>query len=258
MGGILSLTQIDNTDSQNELSSSSEKCEREVNQTPAHLLPQPNITSYCQVSSEGTCTVGSSGDEVQRGNETPSPPDQRQSVPSTPIFENRLFPSHFTHTRNISETPSLPPFISSSSSSAYHSRNSSLTSQITSECFDSDSQFTDIDSCIVPYKNDFHRPISLQEARFKFPELTSMEVSMQRQWFSDLNMTTPIRVPEHLFVPSPPLEETLRMGEEPQRASPNESFEEKHLAAALKSSEWIKREMRRARQTMIQVIVYRY
>lgn len=240
------------------LESSSEKSDKDrVSQTPAHLLP---ISTSSQTSSEGSCTIDGSGDERTRGGETPSLSD-RSSIPSTPISENRLPLAVLigckTHSRNVSETPSLPPFMSSSSSSAYHSRNSSMASQITSDCFDSDSQFTDIDSCIVTYNSDLHRPISLQEARFKFPDITSMEISMQKQSysFSDLNLTTPIRVPEHLFVPSPKLEETLRTDDEVGKlpSAPAESFEEKHLSAAMKSSEWIKREMRRARQTMIQV-----
>ena len=101
----------------------------------------------------------------------------------------------------------------------------------------------------------------MQDARFKFPDTTSLEEAVQRQHysFSDLNLTSPICVPEHLFVPSPSLEDTLQTGEGKENTtantpcSPTESFEEKHLASALKSSEWIKREMRRARQSMIQV-----
>jgi hypothetical protein len=123
--------------------------------------------------------------------------------------------------------------------------------------FDSDSQFTDIDSCIITYTggNDIHRPISLQEARFKFPDVTPIEVSMQKQWFSDINMTAPIRVPEHFFV-SPHLEGTLTTTEQGINvAGPNENLEDKLISAALKSSEWIKREMRYARQTLVQVKV---
>lgn len=243
----------DISDSEPELTlvnSSSELDKPTVSQTPAHVLP---TTSSHGGSSEGSCTIGGS-EEVLRGGDTSSL-SEKTSVPSTPL-ENR-FPSHCTHSRNVSETPSLPPFVSSSSSSAYHSRNSSMASQITSDCFESDSQFTDIDSCIVTYSSDIHRPISLQEARFKFPEMSAMEKSIQRQCYaiSDINMTTPICVPEHLFVPSPPLDETLTTGEEPQRSIPIKNFEGKQLlVAALKSSEWIKREMRRSRQTMIQVM----
>jgi hypothetical protein len=263
--------------------------------TPAHLLPVSStvMSTVSQCTTVGNCTTSRS-DGTIRGNKSPNMSESSsrvlESLPisnsvserssastpisehsntsfpehlstsnavseplSTPVSENRL-PIHFTHSRNVSETPSLPPFISSSSSSAYHSRNSSMASQFT---FDSDSQFTDIDSCIITYTggNDIHRPISLQEARFKFPDVTPIEVSMQKQWFSDINMTAPIRVPEHFFV-SPHLEGTLTTTEQGINvAGPNENLEDKLISAALKSSEWIKREMRYARQTLVQVKV---
>lgn len=198
-----------------------------------------------------------------RGEEAPGPSvPERTSVPTTPI-EARL-PSHFSHSRNVSETPSLPPFVSSSTSSAYHSRNSSMASQITSDCFESDSQYTDIDSVVVTYSSEMHtRPMMLQEARFKFPEVSAMEKSIQMQCYSigDLNATSPICVPEHLFMASPTLDETLKNGHNSPSCNGQlpvlpECGEENQLSskvAGLKSSEWIKRELRMSRQSMIQV-----
>lgn len=234
-------------------------------QTPAHLLPlsTSSNSSYQGHSSEGTCTIGSGSEAGSvRGDEAPSPiVHERTSVPSTPI-ETRL-PSHFTHSRNVSETPSLPPFVSSSTSSAYHSRNSSMASQITSDCFETDSQYTDIDSVVVTYSSDIHtRSMTLQEARFKFPEVSAMEKSIQMQHYSigDLNATSPICVSEHLFMTSPTLDETLKTGQEsPARKGELPVLpecEEGQLStkvAGLKSSEWIKKEMRASRQSMIQV-----
>ena len=234
-------------------------------QTPAHLLPlsTPSNSSYQGNSSEGTCTIGSGSEAGSvRGDEAPSPTvHERTSVPSTPI-ETRL-PSHFTHSRNVSETPSLPPFVSSSTSSAYHSRNSSMASQITSDCFETDSQYTDIDSVVVTYSSDMHtRSMTLQEARFKFPEVSAMEKSIQMQHYSigDLNATSPICVSEHLFMTSPTLDETLKNGQESPVTKGElpvlPECDESQLStkvAGLKSSEWIKREMRASRQSMIQV-----
>lgn len=245
----MSLTVIDEPPTQED--EIEEECEEQVERipsTPAHLLPTTcnaivTTTASTNGSSSSECALHEEGGI--RGNNTPT------SLPSTPL-DNR-FPIHFTHSRNVSETPSLPPFISSSSSSAYHSRNSSMASQITSDCFETDSQFTDIDSCIVTYSSDIHsRPISLQESRFKFPEVSAMEKSIQRQCYAIGDITTPICVPEHLFVPTTTIEEgsngeVMVMG--------GENFEGKKIGiAGLKSSEWIKKEMRRSRQSMIQVI----
>lgn len=264
-----SNTTIEAMDQEGLLTSSYDK-ESDSNDSlpPSCSAPLSSVTityNVSEISSQGSCTVGNSFEQLTRGAETPSPA-MRSSPPQTPQSGTRLPYTMLTgHTRNISETPSLPPFMSSTSSSAYHSRNSSLASQITSELFDSDSQYTDIDSCIVMYRKDIQRPISLQDARFKFPDTTSLEEAVQRQHysFSDLNLTSPICVPEHLFVTSPSLEDTLQTGEGKESAtntpcSPTESFEAKHLASALKSSEWIKREMRKARQSMIQVGLHYY
>ena len=225
------------------------------------LLPSAVVTATSsEESSVDTCRIDETGDELTRGNETPNM-SEKSSVPPTPSSDSHLsfslVPSYLTHSRNISETPSLPPFISSSSSSAYHSRNSSMASQITSDWFDSDSHCTDIDSCIVMQSGDLHRPISLQDSRFKFPDMTSLELK-HRLCYSFTDITSPIRVPEHLFVPSPELEDTLRTVDGVVRENVNvhgESFDQKHLLSAMKSSEWIKKEMRRARHSMVQVKV---
>lgn len=83
----------------------------------------------------------------------PSPPHSHTHPhPHTPDLDLSHWPAYKKHTRHVSETPSLPPFHSSSTSSAYHSRNSSLGSQLSSCCFESDSvlnQLTDMDSALA-------------------------------------------------------------------------------------------------------------
>lgn len=221
----------------------------------SHILPlYPNTTG---LSTEGSCNISGPSDPSLRGTDTPSIGD-KSSVPPTPSSDSRLsfslVPSHMTHTRNISETPSLPPFINSSTSSAYHSRNSSLVSQMTSEWFDSDNHSADIDSCIVMHSGDLQRPISLQDSKFRFPDFTSVDPT-QRQCYSFTDLRSPLHVADSVFLPAPELEDTLCTssdGNDEDNVN-NESFEQKHMASAMKSSEWIKREMRRARSSMVQV-----
>ena len=226
----------------------------------SHVLPLYPPTHTAGGSTEGVCAVNGPCDGAMRGVETPN--GDRSSVPPTPSSDSRLsfslVPSHMTHSRNISETPSLPPFINSSTSSAYHSRNSSLASQITSEWFDSDSHSTDIDSCIVMH-HDLHRPISLQDPKFKLPDFSPMD-SKQRQCYSFTDLSSPLHVPDNLFLPSPELENTLctsdsMVGDQEEDCVSSESFEQKHLASGMKSSEWIKKELRRAKSSMVQVCV---
>ena len=192
--------------------------------------------------------------------------NDRGSAPHTPLSESRLPLSYLTtnlsHSRNISETPSLPPYISSSTSSAYHSRNSSLASQITSDCFDSDSQFTDIDSCIVLQSGrgivGMDRSV---DGRYKFSDSSVDDRRGGCYSVCDLSPGK-VRMPDHIGVASPlALEDTLKQatiisvgGGCISRS--DESFEVKHEASALKSSEWIKRVMAgHSRQSMVHVKV---
>ena len=223
----------------------------------SHVLPlYPHSTG---ITSEGSCNITGPCDSPLRGHDTPGV----SSVPVTPSSDSRLsfslVPSHMTHTRNISETPSLPPFISSSTSSAYHSRNSSLASQITTDWFDSDSHSTDIDSCIVMHSGDLQRPVSLQDSKFKLPDFNGVSDSTNRHCFSFTDLRSSHQVVDGMFLPAPELEDTLctahqNVVREEDNVN-NESFDQKHMASAMKSSEWIKKEMRRARSSMVQVSV---
>ena len=220
-----------------------------------HILPQHTTVHTLGLSSEGSCNISGTSDSPIRGRETPG----ISSVPPTPSSDCRLsfslVPSHMTHSRNISETPSLPPFLHSSTSSAYHSRNSSLASQITSDWFDSDSHSTDIDSCIVMHNGDLHRPISLQDSKFKFPDFNSVD-SKNRHCFSFGDLRSSLQVPDGVFLPALELEDTLCTAATIKEEDVyNESFDQKHLASAMKSSEWIKKEISRARSSMVQVCV---
>ena len=187
------------------------------------------------------------------------------SAPHTPLSESRLplsyLTTNLTHSRNISETPSLPPYISSSTSSAYHSRNSSMASQITSDCFDSDSQFTDIDSCIVLQSGrgivGMDRSV---DGRYKFPD--SDDCSRRGGCYSVCDLSPgKVRMPDHIVVASPlTLEDTLKQVATISAGGcisrSDESFEVKHEASALKSSEWIKRVMAgHSRHSMVHVKV---
>ncbi len=218
----------------------------------SHILSQHHGVHTLGLSSEGSCNISETCDSPIRGRDTPS----MSSVPPTPSSDCRLsfppVPSHMTHSRNISETPSLPPFINSSTSSAYHSRNSSLASQITTDWFDSDSHSTDIDSCIVMYNGDLHRSINLQDSKYKFPDFSD---SKNRTCLSFGDFRSSLQVPsDGVFLPAPELEDTLCTAGEEDNVN-NESFDQKHLASAMKSSEWIKKEMSRARSSMVQVSV---
>lgn len=223
------------------------------------LPPLSEETSSSSKDSSGTCVQDHTGG--------------KDSTPHTPLSESRLplsyLSTNLTHSRNISETPSLPSYINSSTSSAYHSRNSSMTSQLTSEYLDSDSQFTDIDSCIVLQtgscsramgrKFSDSRPVSLQDSRYKFPEHVTCDESSvaHRQCYSVCDLRPgQIKMPEHLQVTGPvTFDDTLKHSRETDEQEcdpgPVESFEEKHQAAVMKSSEWIKREMSRARHSII-------
>ncbi len=220
-----------------------------------HVLPLYPLSTG--ITSEGSCNITGPCDSPLRGRDTPG----ISSVPVTPSSDSRLsfslVPSHMTHSRNISETPSLPPFISSSTSSAYHSRNSSFASQITTDWFDSDSHSTDIDSCIVMHSGDLQRPISLQDSKFKLPDFSSPADSTNRQCFSFTDLRSSHQVVEGMFLPAPELEDTLCTAHQgvvrEEDNVNNESFDQKHMASAMKSSEWIKKEMRRARSSMVQV-----
>ena len=140
-----------------------------------------------------------------------------------------------THSRNVSETPSLPPFYGSSTSSAYHSRNSSLGSQLSS-CFESDSmlnQLTDIDSCHAGSHNDLKYLMRKQDSRF-----SRQGDSSPSSYSSDLNlhnhMSKPLRPGDTIVtVLSMNLEETLRN-------ISVEKLDEYKKYMSMKSSEWIK------------------
>ncbi len=148
-----------------------------------------------------------------------------------------------THSRNVSETPSLPPFNCSSTSSAYHSRNSSFGSQFSSSCFESDSVLTDIDSCLAPHSGshgDIKHPIRLQDPRIlRLSE--SSHMSYTSEWSLRHHVNRPIGLSK-----SPNLDETLQN---------MESFEERKKLANLKSSEWIKRQLNVCRDSVVQVKV---
>ena len=151
--------------------------------------------------------------------------------------------AHQTHSRNVSETPSLPPFYySSSTSSAYHSRNSSLGSQFSSCCFESDSmlsQLTDMDSCLALHTTGSHGDLKQQ---IRLQDSKRLGDSSPTSYSSDLSlhchMTKPIRLQDSLLGISPKFEETLRMNR-----NLLEPLVEKRKLLSVKSSEWIKREV---------------
>ena len=159
--------------------------------------------------------------------------------------------SYQTHSRNVSETPSLPPFHCSSTSSAYHSRNSSLGSQFSSSCFESDSLLTDIDSCLAVQTGshgDIKHPVRFQESRFsRLGDLSPMSYSSE--WSLHHHMNRPIGLTENLVDHAPPsLEDTLK-------TMCLESIEERQKLASMKSSEWIKRQLGKYRDSLVQVKV---
>lgn len=165
-------------------------------------------------------------------------------IPGLVRHENR------THSRNVSETPSLPPFHSSSTSSAYHSRNSSLGSQLSS-CFESDNmlnQLTDIDSCLALHTGSHCDLVRKQDARFSrqgdsSPSSYSSELSLHQ------HMSKPLDRKEAVLKMSPiNLEDTLR----------NLSLEKLYECKKnimMKSSEWIKHQFECHRDSLVQVKV---
>ena len=178
---------------------------------------------------------------------------QRSSVCSSAVNESDIVGvvKHDlkTHSRNVSETPSLPPFHSSSTSSAYHSRNSSLGSQLSS-CFESDSmlnQLTDIDSCLAVHTgshNDLKHLIRKQDSRF-----SKQGDSSPSSYSSDLNlhhhMSKPLNRKEAIMSMSPMnLEETLRN-------LSLEKFDECRKNGLMKSSEWIKHQLECHRDSLV-------
>lgn len=155
--------------------------------------------------------------------------------------------SYQTHSRNVSETPSFPPFQCSSTSSAYHSRNSSLGSQFSSSCFESDSTHTDIDSCLALHTgchSDLKHSIRLQDSRNSRGDYPSMSYT------SEWNTRHHIHVGGQMGLSnqSPSIEETLQNVHV-------DSLEEREKLATLKSSEWIKRQLSMSRESLVQVKV---
>ena len=160
---------------------------------------------------------------------------------------------HRTHSRNVSETPSLPPFHSSSTSSAYHSRNSSLGSQLSS-CFESDNmlnQLTDIDSCLALHTGshgDLKHPVRRQDSRYSrqgdsSPSSYSSELSLHQ------HMSKPLDRKEAILKMSPMnLEDTLRN-------LSLEKLDECKKNMLMKSSEWIKHHLECHRDSLVQVKV---
>lgn len=156
-----------------------------------------------------------------------------------------------THSRNVSETPSLPPFHSSSTSSAYHSRNSSLGSQLSS-CFESDNmlnQLTDIDSCLALHTGS-HGDLKVrrQDSRYSrqgdsSPSSYSSELSLHQ------HMSKPLDRKEAVLSMSPMnLEDTLRN-------LSLDKLEECKKNILMKSSEWIKHQLECHKDSLVQVKV---
>ena len=203
------------------------------------------------------CTSDYASDRVTYQSSNLSSPSQRSSLCSSTAnmgaYEGDApgFRHHYhTHSRNLSETPSLPPFYSSSTSSAYHSRNSSMGSQMSSCCFESDSLLNEMDPAHAAAHtgsyNDLKHPIRLQDSRY-----SRLGDSSPSSYSSDLSlhhhMNKPIGVADSLLGLSPPnLEDTLRN-------LPVESLEERKQMATMKSSEWIKRQMSMHRDSIVQV-----
>lgn len=152
-----------------------------------------------------------------------------------------------THSRNVSETLSLPPYHhSSSTSSAYHSRNSSLGSQLSS-CFESDNmldQLNDIDSCLALHTGSHGDLKRIQNSRYakqgdSSPSSYSSELSLHQ------HMSKPLDRKEAVLKLSPVnLEDTLRN-------LSLEKLDECKKNMLMKSSEWIKRQL----ESLVQVKV---
>lgn len=182
---------------------------------------------------------------------------QRSSVCSSAVNEGDV-PGivrydYRTHSRNVSETPSLPPFYSSSTSSAYHSRNSSLGSQLSS-CFESDSmlnQLTDIDSCLAVQTgshSDLKQLVRKPDSRFSkqgdsSPSSYSSDLSLHQHMSKPLN-------PSDTIVSMSPLnlEDTLR-------SLSTEKLDECKKYMTMKSSEWIKHQLECHRDSLVVVKV---
>lgn len=223
--------------------------------------PEVRFSSQLSITMEDSSSDYHS-DRVTYQSSNLSSPSQRSSLCSSTanmgFYEGDVpgFRHHYwhTHSRNLSDAPSLPPFYSSSTSSAYHSRNSSMGSQMSSCCFESDSLLNDVTDHAHAAHTGSHsdlmkHPIRLgQDSRYTRLGGDSSPSS----YSSDLNlhhhMSKPIGLHDSLLGLSPPnLEETLRN-------LPVESLEErKEMAAMMKSSEWIKRQLSMHRDSIVQV-----
>ncbi|CAI8018557.1 hypothetical protein GBAR_LOCUS11255 [Geodia barretti] len=187
----------------------------------------------------------------------PSPPHSRTNQhPHTPDLELIHWPAYKKHTRHVSETPSLPPFHSSSTSSAYHSRNSSLGSQLSSCCFESDSvlnQLTDMDSALAVHTGS-HGDLK-RFHRYGDTSPCCSDLSLPTH-FGSHHLPSPLlhnRVKGLSLSPS--LEETLCHCSSRNREFILESLEQKRQASTMKSSEWIKQELDKDKDNIVQVKV---
>ena len=215
--------------------------------------PEVRFSSQLSITMEDSSSDYHS-DRVTYQSSNFSSPSQRSSLcSSTANFEGDVpgFRHHYwhTHSRNLSDAPSLPPYYSSSTSSAYHSRNSSMGSQMSSCCFESDSLLNDVDHTHTAHTgshSDLKHPTRLQDSRF-----TRLGDSSPSSYSSDLSlhhhMNKPIGLHDSLLGLSPPnLEDTLRN-------LPVESLEERKQMATMKSSEWIKRQLSMHRDSIVMV-----
>ncbi len=225
--------------------------------SPAHVYPRPEHTPdrvLCsqisipmdQIDEEGTCQLGVTSHQFPYSQRS-SMASSMSSVPTNEgeVAYNLYRPDSFqTHSRNVSETPSIPPYHCSSSSSAYHSRNSSLGSQFSSSCFEGDSVLADIDSCMTTHSGshgDLKYPIRLQDSR-----ITRLSESSAMSYTSEWSLRHHVNRPIGLSEQSPNFEDTLQN---------MDSFQDRQKLASLKTSEWIKRQLRACRETLVQVKV---
>ena len=194
---------------------------------------------------EGEMQHSSTGSASQRSSMASSTVNVTFEWEASPLCRRDLFR---THSRNVSETPSIPPFYSSSTSSAYHSRNSSLGSQMSGSCFESDSMLSQLTDLDTGCHGDMKHPIRLQDSRYN-----RLGDSSPVSYSSDLSlhhhMNQPIGMHDSLLGLSPVnLEDTLKN-------LPMENIEERKKMASMKSSEWIKRQYERYRESLVQVKV---
>ena len=213
--------------------------------------PEVRFSSQLSITMEEDNSSDYHSDRVTYQSSNLSSPSQRSSLCSSTAnmgtYDGDIpgFRRHYwhTHSRNLSDAPSLPPFYSSSTSSAYHSRNSSMGSQMSSCCFESDSLLNEADPSHTGSHSDLRHPIRLQDSRF-----TCMGDSSPISCSSDLSLHHHMNKPiDSLLGLSPPnLEETLRN-------LPVESLEERKQMATMKSSEWIKRQLSMHRDSIVQV-----